>query len=50
MSNTIKEAQDDDEDGEKHEHLYVDDPEFEIHEMLKDESEDEEPAVNFEIN
>lgn len=34
----------------EHAHLYDDDPKFDIEEMLKDESEDEEEQVNFEIN
>ena len=34
----------------EHAHLYEDDPKFVVEEMLKDESEDEEEQVNFEIN
>ena len=30
--------------------LYIEDGEFDLEQMLKDESEDEEPQVNFEIN
>lgn len=31
-------------------HLYEDSPKFEIQDMLKDESEDEDIQENFEIN
>ena len=40
---------DDEEDLYNYDHLYTDDPEFDLHEMLKDESDDEEEHVNFEI-
>ena len=35
---------------DEYEHLYVDDKKFVIEDMLKDESEDEDPQVNFEIS
>ena len=35
---------------EEHAHLYADDPRFDLHTMLQDESEDEESQVDFEIN
>lgn len=34
----------------EHAHLYLDLPKFDLHEYLKDESEDEEEQVDHEIN
>lgn len=32
-----------------YDHLYEDSPTYDLHDMLKDESDDEEEHVNFEI-
>ena len=46
---TTRRVEEEEEEPENAE-LYVDDPEFDLEAMLKDESEDEEPQQNFEIN